>query len=137
NYTIAYVPGGLSVTPAALSLRTLDQSKVYGTNFSFAGTEFSASGLKNGETISLVTLSSAGAAATADVAGSPYSITLSDPRGGNFDPVNYAISVTEGAFAVTPAGLTITARGQTKVYGNTLILAGTEVSSVGLLNNDA
>ena len=38
----------------------------------FAGTEFTTSGLVNADTVTSVTLTSAGAAATARVAGSPY-----------------------------------------------------------------
>src|SRR5678815_5904130 len=61
NYTINYVPGSLSVTPAPLSLRASNQSKIYGSTFTFAGTEFTATGLKNNETVGLVALASSGA----------------------------------------------------------------------------
>src|SRR5438477_85771 len=51
NYTISYVAGSLNVTPAPLSLRASNQSKIYGSTFTFNGTEFSATGLKNNETV--------------------------------------------------------------------------------------
>src|SRR5678815_4310299 len=137
NYTINYVPGSLSVTPAPLSLRASNQSKIYGSTFTFAGTEFTATGLKNGENVGLVDLASVGAAATANVAGSPYAITIGNARGGTFNPSNYTLSYVEGALSVTPAGLTITARSQSKEYGEVLSFVGTEFASVGLLNGDA
>src|SRR5678815_2962947 len=136
NYTISYVPGSLNVTPASLSLRALNQSKVYGSTFTFAGTEFTATGLKNGENVGLVNLASVGAAATANVPGSPYAITIGHARGGTFNPTNYTLSYVEGALSVTPAGLTITANNQSKEYGNVFSFGGTEFTSVGLLNGD-
>ena len=102
------------MTAAPLNLRALDQSKVYGGTLSFNGTGFTATGLKNGERVGLVDLASAGAAMTATVAGSPYAISLANPRGGSFNAGNYTLSLTNGALSVTPAGLTITARNRGK-----------------------
>jgi hypothetical protein len=136
NYTINYVAGSLSVTPAPLSLKALNQSKIYGSTFTFNGTEFTATGLKNGESVGLVDLASVGAAATANAAGSPYAITIGNARGGTFNPGNYTLSYVEGALSVTPFGLTITANNQSKEYGNVFNFSGTEFTSVGLLNGD-
>ncbi|MEO8354078.1 MAG: hypothetical protein ABI680_20305, partial [Chthoniobacteraceae bacterium] len=91
GYALQLDSGTLTVTPAPLSLRASDGSKVYGSTLTFAGTEFLASGLKNGESVGLVDLASAGAVATAGVTGSPYAITISNARGGSFDPANYAL----------------------------------------------
>src|SRR5204863_31789 len=137
NYTINYVAGNLAVTPASLTLTANNRSKIYGSTVTFAGTEFLASGLKNGETVGLVDLASGGAGATANVAGSPYAITIGNARSGTFSLANYAISYVPGALSVTPAGLTITAKNQTKIYGDTFTFAGTEFTSSGLLNADA
>ncbi len=82
NYTITYQAGELSVDPKALGVTTADRTKTYGDAVTFAGTEFTTSGLMNGDTVSSVTLTSAGAAATATVAGSPYDIVASS-RGGD------------------------------------------------------
>src|SRR6185436_11484221 len=81
NYTISYQSGALSVTPAGLKIRALDQSKVYGNVFNFVGTELSSVGLLNGDLINSATLSSAGTVATAGVAGSPYTINISNAMG--------------------------------------------------------
>jgi hypothetical protein len=140
NYTISYLPGSMNVTPAPLTLRALNQSKIYGSTFSFNGTEFNATGLKNGETVGLVDLASAGAVATANVAGSPYAITIGNARNGTFagtfSSSNYTISYADGTLSVTPAGLTITARNLSKEYGEALSFGGTQFTSVGLLNGD-
>jgi hypothetical protein len=136
NYTISYLPGNFAVTPAALTITALDQSKVYGSTFTFAGTEFSASGLKNGESVGLANFSSAGAAATAGVAGGPYAITISNPHGGSFDPANYTISFFDGALSVTPAALLITASDQRKAAGQTLVFDGTKFMVSGLKNGE-
>ena len=136
NYTITYVPGAFGVTPAPLTITAANQSKVYGGTLNFTGTEFSSTGLKNGETVGLVDLASTGTLATTGVAGSPYVITSANARGGTFSPGNYTISYAPGSFTVTPAPLTVTAVNQSKVYGGTLAFAGTEFSTTGLKNGE-
>ena len=74
NYTITYINGNLTVNTASLTITANSTSKTYGTTTTFAGTEFTTSGLVNGDSVTSVTLASAGAAATATVSGSPYSI---------------------------------------------------------------
>ncbi len=82
----------------------------------FAGTEFTTDGLVNGDSVSGVTLTSDGAAATAPVSGSPYAIVASDAAGSGLD--NYTISYTNGSLTVAPRPLTVTANGATKTYGD-------------------
>jgi hypothetical protein len=118
NYAISYVPAALTVAPAPLTLTALNQSKVYGSTLIFAGTEFSANGLKNGEIVGSVDFTSSGVAPTAGVAGGPYPITISNPQEGTFDPANYAITFTNGSLEVAPASLVITALDQRKRVGN-------------------
>ena len=134
NYTISYAGGALTVAPAALTITANDRTKTYGQTFTFAGTEFSSSGLLNADSVTSVTLTSPGAAATATVAGSPYPITPSAAVGTGL--ANYTISYVNGALTVSPAALTITANDRTKTYGQTVVFAGTEFSSSGLLNAD-
>ena len=43
---------------------------------------------------------------------------------------------TSASFTITPAPLTITANDRTKTYGQTVVFAGTEFTSSGLLNTD-
>ncbi len=73
----------------------------------FRGTEFTTSGLVNSDTVTSVTLTSPGAAATAAVAGSPYSIIPSAAVGTGLG--NYNISYVDGSLTVNKAALTVTA----------------------------
>ena len=51
NYTITYANGTLTVNPAALTITANNASKTYGQTVTFAGTEFTTSGLVNGDTV--------------------------------------------------------------------------------------
>src|ERR1019366_5045318 len=93
-------------------------SKTYGSTVSFSGSEFTSSGLKNGEMVGSVSLASAGAVATAGVAGSPYVITASAATGGSFNVGNYSITYLNGTLGVTPAPLGIAANSATRLYGD-------------------
>jgi urease beta subunit len=134
NYIIAYTNGLLTVNKAALGITATNRSKTYGQNLTFAGTEFSSSGLQNAETIGTVTLTSAGAISNAPVSGSPYSIVPSAATGGTFTPGNYAITYTNGTLTVNKALLGITANSRGKTYGQNIIFAGTEFVSSPLQN---
>jgi filamentous hemagglutinin family protein len=128
-----------TITAAPLSVTANDQSKSYGTAFTFAGTEFSTTGLQNTDAIDSVTLTSLGTPASAHVAGGPYSITPSAAIGVSFSASNYNITYTPApvGFTVSPANLTITANNQSKTYGTAFAFAGTEFSSNALKNTDA
>jgi hypothetical protein len=107
--------------------------KTYGTAYSFAGTEFTNMGLVNGDTISSVTLTSPGAAATATVAGGPYAITTSAAVGSGLS--NYTITYVNGQMTVNPAALTITANNASMVYGNAS-LPSFGVTYIGFVNGE-
>jgi filamentous hemagglutinin family protein len=136
NYDITYEDGELTVAPAALTITASDATKTYGQTKTFAGTEFVSEGLQNGETIGGVSLTSAGAAATASVAGGPYGIAASAATGGTFDANNYTISYENGELTVAPAALTVTANDATKTYGQTQTFTGAEFVTDGLQNDE-
>ena len=117
GYDISYANGQLTISPATLTVSAANAGKNYGQAAAFAGTEFTATGLQNGETIGSVTLASDGAAATAGVSGSPYDITVSDATGGTFSAGNYNISYVNGQLTISPATLVITADNQGREYG--------------------
>jgi len=100
NYTIGYVNGALTVTPAPLTVTANDVTKTYGETPTLSG--FSTTPLVNGETVGSVTETSPGTVATAQVAGSPYAITPSGATGGTFVPTNYTIRYVNGVLTVTP-----------------------------------
>jgi hypothetical protein len=140
NYIITYATGTITVNPAPLTVTASPEAKTYGQIISFGGggTLFTGGGLQNGETIGFVTLSVAGngGAASGTVGASPYTITPSAATGGTFNPANYIITYAAGNLTVSPAVLTITAANQSKTYGQSLIFAGTEFTTTGLLNSD-
>jgi hypothetical protein len=101
NYTIIYSNGTLTVSPASLVITANNRTKAYGQTVTFAGTEFAAAGLVNGDRVTGVTLTSSGAAAaaTATVADSPYAIVPSEAVGTGLS--NYTITYVNGALTVT------------------------------------
>ncbi|MEI7868582.1 MAG: MBG domain-containing protein, partial [Candidatus Methylumidiphilus sp.] len=132
NYTIAYLPGNMTVstTSLVLNLTATDQIKTYGAEFIFTGTEFTQVGLANGDTIDTVQLTSAGAPALANVGNFPIIITPGSAVG-SFNPNNYTITYFNGTLTIDPANLTVTANGQVKTYdglshsgGNGVVYSG-------------
>jgi hypothetical protein len=105
----------ITITPAPLTITANNVSKTYGDSVTFAGTEFSSNGLINGDKVTRVTLSSAGAGATASVAGSPYPIIPSAAVGAGVG--NYLISYVNAGLTVNPRALTVTVDNQTKITG--------------------
>ena len=91
-----------------------------------------ATGLVNGDAVTAVALSSTGAAATAQVAGSPYAIIAGAATGINLG--NYTIGYAAGALTIDGRALTITAANRAKIYGDIVTLAGTEFEASGLEN---
>ena len=135
NYDISYAAGQMEVDPALLTITALDQRKTYGQQFTFDGSEFISAGLMAWDSIDGVALASAGAAATAVVAGSPYVITAGDAAGEGL--ANYDISYVAGQMQVDPASLTITALDQRKTYGQQFTFDGSEFTSAGLMAWDS
>ncbi len=82
-----------------ITITANNQTKVYGTVFTFTGTEFTQSGSVL-DPVATVTLTSTGSAAAAHVVGSPYPIIPSRPVGTNLQ--NYRFTFVNGAMTVTP-----------------------------------
>jgi hypothetical protein len=120
----------LQVTPAPLTITADNLTKEYGAALTFAGTEFTASGLFFSDHMSSVTLTSAGAAPTATVAGSPYDITPSAALGSGLS--NYNISYVAGALAVVgdPTSTSLSASPAAPLAGEAVTFTAT-VSSNG------
>ena len=118
NYTIEYIPGEMKVGPKALTITANDNSKYFGIALSFTGTEFTADGLVGSDTISSVTLTSAGAASTADA--KTYKITPSAAVAATgTDLSSYTVSYADGTLTVDPLTITVTPdEGQFKTYGD-------------------
>jgi PKD repeat protein len=98
NYNITYTNGTLTVNPAPLTITADNQAKCENSNFTFAGTEFSVSGILNSDGVSSVTLTS-GASGTNGVHSlSTYTITPSAALGTGL--TNYTITYNTGNFTV-------------------------------------
>jgi hypothetical protein len=108
----------LIVNPKALTIKANDRTKTYGDVVTFAGTEFTPTGLVGSETVGSVTLASAGAPADAGVGGSPYSITPSAATGGTFTAANYTITYSAGSLTVGRKAASVSAVAASKVYGD-------------------
>jgi hypothetical protein len=133
NYDITYQDGTLTVNKKPLTITAKDAVKVYGTDMTFAGTEFTSSGLEEWDSITSVVLSSSGTQASAVVA--QYDIAPFEVHGSGL--ANYDITCVNGTLTVNKKNLAITANNETKTYGQTLIFAGTEFSSAGLCADDS
>src|SRR5205809_456091 len=111
NYTISYVEGALTVTPAGLTVTAEDQTKAYRAANPALTVRYS--GFVNGDTVaSLTSAPTISTTATAASAVGTYPITAS----GAASP-DYTIDYVNGTLTVTPAAPTVTAEDQTKAYG--------------------
>ena len=135
NYNITYVPGTLTINPAALTVTANDQSKTYGNTFTFVGTEFTTNGLvtANGNSVTSATITSTGAASTATVVspGPTYAINIASAVGSGLG--NYAITYVPGTMTVNPAALAVISDNASKTYGDTFTFVGTEFTTNGLV----
>ena len=115
-------PQVLTVSQTALTITANSTSKTYGQTVTFAGTEFSTTGLQAGDSVTSVTLASTGAAATAAVGS--YDIVPSDAVGTGLS--KYTISYHNGSLTVNQATPTVIATGGTFDYdGNPHAGSGT------------
>ena len=132
NYSITYTTTGtLTVGTKALTVTANSSSKAYGQALTFAGTEFTTTGLTNSDTVTTVALASSGVAAIAPVGN--YAIVPSSASGSGL--TNYTISYVNGTLTVSPKALTVTAVADTKTYDGTTSSSKTPTVS-GLVNGD-
>ena len=87
--------GSLTINQKDLTITASNKTKTYGDTVSFDQTtpssDFSVVGLINADTVDSITLTSAGAAATATVAGSPYDIIPSAAVGTGLDELRHQL----------------------------------------------
>ena len=131
NYNIIYVNGSLMVRKGIV-ITANSSSKTYGDTVTFAGTEFTVTGLEGSDTVTSVTLTSDGAGA--DAAAGLWEIVASAAVGTGLD--SYDITYVNGTLTVSPRALSITAGSSSKDSGTTATLTGTEFTANGLVNGD-
>jgi gliding motility-associated-like protein len=118
NATIA--TSSSSVAKAQLNIIATNANKPYGTPLTVVtgSTNFTQSGLQNGESIGSVTLTyGAGGSLNAALGTYPGSITPSAPTGGTFLIGNYTVNPFTGDLTVNKAPLIITADNKTRDFG--------------------
>ncbi|HYG28109.1 MAG TPA: MBG domain-containing protein, partial [Caulobacteraceae bacterium] len=125
--------------PKALTIEVNDFTKSYGQVLTFTGSEFTATGLVDGDTIAGVTIESDEAGDTAaSVVGGPYIVSGKDAvGGGNYAASNYDVTYDAGELTVTPAVLVITPDDASKYYPTSIDFDGTEFTSAGLQNGES
>ncbi len=111
NYTISYVDGSITVTPAALSVTASSDSMTYGG----VAPDITAvvSGLQNGETVAVL---GANLVCTSGAGSSSPVGNYASVCGGAVD-ANYTITYVPGTVTVNPAPLLVTASSTTIAYG--------------------
>jgi hypothetical protein len=116
-----------------LTITANSTTKTYGQTVSFSGTEFTATGLTNGDTVSSVTLSSDGTVANA--AAGNHSIIPSAAVGTGL--TNYTIAYQNGILTVNQAPVTGSITATNKVYDGTITATISSYSlSGGLFGDD-
>src|SRR5206468_3214996 len=112
NYDVSLVDGTLTVSPAPLTVKADDKSKVYGAaNPTFTGT---VTGTKNSD--ALVDTYTTTADQTSGVGA--YAIHAHLAAGPGADLANYDVTVVDGSLTVTRAPLTVKADNKTRTYGD-------------------
>ena len=131
--------------PGSVDSHANNASKTYGDTYTFdtttPSTDFLVTGtLYNGDTVDSVTLSSAGAVATAMFVapGPTYPIAVSAASGTGLG--NYMISYTPGTLTISQASLSVAANNASKPYGDVYTFdtttPSTDFSVTGLKNSD-
>ena len=111
NYTISYLPGTLTVTPAALLGQVDNRSRAYGqANPAFT---VSYSGFVNGENGGVLTGTFVGST-TADESSPVRTYPI---VGSGQSAANYTVSYVNGTLTVTACALAVSAESASRIYG--------------------
>ena len=117
SVNVTTAASGNSVSTASLTITAHNQHKLYGTTQTTPVTgsaAFTASGLKNSETVGTVTLTyGAGGLLATDALGSTSTITPSAAAGGTFSTANYTIGYVAGTLTVGATPPPVAATGGT------------------------
>jgi hypothetical protein len=127
NYTISYVNGSLTITPAPLTITGNTTTSQYTANAQTNG--YTVSGLLTGNGDSITGVSTLASRTNVGTTND----TLTSATGTGLG--NYTISYVNGSLTITPAPLTLNAVTGTKVYDGTVNSNGL-VGITGLLGGD-
>jgi filamentous hemagglutinin family protein len=129
NYTVSYVNGSLTITPAALTIAANNAASF--VSKPIEALSYTSSGLLWTDTISTVTLSTT---ATSSSAADTYPITVSNAVGTGLG--NYTITYQPASYTVVPAGkLLITTTGTSATYASPTAASPATVSYLSPVDN--
>ena len=142
NYTITYSPANLTVGKAPLTITALDVNKPFGSVLTsgvyLADGNITSTGLRNGETIGIVTMGYGYGSLATDAPGNyPGQVEASSPLGNPpFSAGNYAITFINGAIHVGTVTLTVTAQNKSKCFDGAAYSGGYTVTYSGWVPGD-
>jgi filamentous hemagglutinin family protein len=128
NYILSFIGAQLTINPRPITIRPNAISRVYGNDNPVLTFRIGGRGMANGDRLT-------GALATeANAQSNVGSYAIS--QGTLAASSNYAMTFVPGALKVTPRPITITAIGQSRVYGDANPAFGFTVGGSGLVNGD-
>jgi trimeric autotransporter adhesin len=137
NYVLSFTGANFEITPATLTITANTITKTVGVEYVFAGTEFTTTGLVSGDEVTSVTLTSAGAVASAAIGNYPVTITPLSETGVGLD--NYNIGYIDGNMEVVDK-ITLVLTGiiaESKVYdGTTDVIISNYGTLTGVVDGD-
>ena len=109
NYILSFTGNIFEITRKSLNITAGNMTKTAGQTLVLGAgqTNFTSSGLVNGETIGSVTLTASGGTQAEDLAGT-YTLTPSEATGGTFSPSNYSTIYNSGTLTVLDAPTIVT-----------------------------
>ena len=130
NYFSTTSPVAVSVQPKPLTLTANATNKIYGSTLTFSGNELTENGLIPSDSVTNVTLLSAGTTNTAIVGVYPLIVSAAKGVGLN----NYDIRYVNSTLTISGRAASVVAEAKTKIYGaaNPALTAVTN----GALNGD-
>ena len=102
NYHDASGSVAITIDPKPITITANNRTKAFGETVTYAGTEFTVTGVIGSDAVTSVTLTSTGDAANALASGSPYPIVPSAPIFGAGLSTNYTPVFVNGQLTITP-----------------------------------
>jgi len=143
NYTITFNPATLTVSRAPVTITAINVNKPFGSVLTsgvyLAEGNIIYTGLKNGETIGIVTMGYGLGSLAIDLPGDyPGQVEASSPLGNPpFSAGNYAIRYINGTIHVGTVTLTVTAQDKNHCFDNLPYSGGYSVSYSGFMPGDS
>jgi hypothetical protein len=133
NYSVSSATAAGTITPAALAINAVTDTKVYDGGTTSAGVV--SVGPVFGTDSVTGTIQAFGSKNVLGANNSVLSVTGYTVNDGN-SGANYSVSSATAAGTITPAALTVTADNQSKIFGISFNFTGNEFTSAGMQNSE-